>query len=96
MAISHFPARRDEALELQVRRAVQQALAEHPGDLLVFLPGQREIARVQAGLQESLNGDVEVWRCTVNCPWNNRRAYFRWPAMAAGAWCWRPTSPSRR
>jgi len=39
---------------------VQQALAEHPGDLLVFLPGQREIARVQAGLQESLNGDVEV------------------------------------
>ncbi|MBN7918114.1 ATP-dependent helicase HrpB [Stenotrophomonas maltophilia] len=60
VAISHFPARRDEALELQVRRAVQQALAEHPGDLLVFLPGQREIARVQAGLQESLNGDVEV------------------------------------
>ena len=60
VAISHFPARRDEALELQVRRAVQQALAEHPGDLLVFLPGQREIARVQAGLQESLDGNVEV------------------------------------
>ncbi|MEI2259573.1 ATP-dependent helicase HrpB [Stenotrophomonas indicatrix] len=56
VAISHFPARRDEALELQVRRAVQQALAEHPGDLLVFLPGQREIARVQAGLQDSLAG----------------------------------------
>jgi ATP-dependent helicase HrpB len=60
VAISHFPARRDEALELQVRRAVQQALAEHPGDLLVFLPGQREIARVQAGLQESLDAGVEV------------------------------------
>ncbi|WP_313204726.1 DEAD/DEAH box helicase, partial [Stenotrophomonas sp.] len=60
VAVSHFPARRDEALELQVRRAVQQALAEHPGDLLVFLPGQREIARVQAGLQESLDGSVEV------------------------------------
>ena len=56
VAISHFPARRDEALELQVRRAVQQALAEQPGDLLVFLPGQREIARVQAGLQDSLDG----------------------------------------
>ncbi|KAG1222074.1 hypothetical protein G6F35_005549 [Rhizopus arrhizus] len=60
VAISHFPARRDEALELQVRRAVQQALAEHPGDLLVFLPGQREIARVQAGLQESLDAGIEV------------------------------------
>ncbi|MGB9100740.1 MAG: helicase-related protein, partial [Stenotrophomonas indicatrix] len=56
VAISHFPARRDETLELQVRRAVQQSLAEHPGDLLVFLPGQREIARVQAGLQDSLAG----------------------------------------
>ncbi len=43
-----------------MRRAVQQALADHPGDLLVFLPGQREIARVQAGLQESLDAGVEV------------------------------------
>lgn len=61
VAISHFPARRDEALQLQVRRAVQQALLEHPGDVLVFLPGQREIARVQAGLQDSLQGAaVEV------------------------------------
>ncbi|WMJ70951.1 ATP-dependent helicase HrpB [Stenotrophomonas sp. 24(2023)] len=61
VAVSHFPARREEALELQVRRAVQQALAEHPGDLLVFLPGQREIARVQAGLQDAIDGTaVEV------------------------------------
>ena len=60
VAISHFPARRDEALELQVRRAVQQALAEHPGDVLVFLPGQREIQRVLAGLQDALHSAVEV------------------------------------
>jgi ATP-dependent helicase HrpB len=52
--VSHFPARRDEALEAQTRRAVEQALAEHPGDVLVFLPGQREIARVQATLQAAL------------------------------------------
>ncbi|MEA5668138.1 helicase-related protein, partial [Stenotrophomonas sp. MH1] len=52
--VSHFPARRDEALEAQARRAVEQALAEHPGDVLVFLPGQREIARVQAALQAAL------------------------------------------
>ena len=60
VAVSHFPARRDEALELQVRRAVQQALAEHPGDVLVFLPGQREIQRVLAGLQDALHSAVEV------------------------------------
>ncbi|MFT4247037.1 MAG: ATP-dependent helicase HrpB, partial [Pseudomonas sp.] len=49
--IAHFPARRDEALEPQARRAIEHALATHPGDVLVFLPGQREIARVQAALQ---------------------------------------------
>ncbi|KRG63588.1 RNA helicase [Stenotrophomonas humi] len=54
--VSHFPARRDEALEAQTRRAVEQALAEHPGDVLVFLPGQREIAKVQAALSPSPSG----------------------------------------
>ena len=44
--IAHFPARRDEALEQQARRAIEHALAAHPGDVLVFLPGQREIAKV--------------------------------------------------
>ncbi|SEM25478.1 ATP-dependent helicase HrpB [Pseudoxanthomonas sp. GM95] len=51
--VSHFPARRDEALEPQTRRAVEAALAAHPGDVLVFLPGQREIARVDAALRDS-------------------------------------------
>jgi ATP-dependent helicase HrpB len=45
--IAHFPARREEALEHQARRAIEHALAAHPGDVLVFLPGQREIARVE-------------------------------------------------
>lgn len=51
--VSHFPARREEALESQARRAVEAAIASHPGDVLVFLPGQREIARVQAALGDS-------------------------------------------
>lgn len=51
--IAHFPARRDEALEPQARRAIEHAIATHPGDALVFLPGQREIARVQAALADS-------------------------------------------
>ncbi len=54
--VSHFPARRDESLEAQTRRAVEQAVAQHPGDVLVFLPGQREIARVQAALSPSPSG----------------------------------------
>ncbi len=50
--IAHFAARRDEALEHQVKRAVEHALAGHPGDVLVFLPGQREIGKVQALLAD--------------------------------------------
>lgn len=53
--IAHFPARRDEAIEHQVKRAVEHALAEHPGDVLVFLPGQREIGKVQALLAHALD-----------------------------------------
>ncbi|PJJ97436.1 ATP-dependent helicase HrpB [Lysobacteraceae bacterium NML91-0213] len=48
--VAHLPARREESPEVQVRRAVELALARHPGDVLVFLPGQREITRVAAGL----------------------------------------------
>ncbi len=60
VTVAHFPARRDEALEPQARRAVEQALADHPGDVLVFLPGQREITRVQTALQAVLDPAVQV------------------------------------
>ncbi|WP_460763324.1 ATP-dependent helicase HrpB [Lysobacter fragariae] len=53
VAVSHFPANRDEKLEHHTRRAIDHALAQHPGDVLVFLPGQREIARVDATLAGS-------------------------------------------
>ncbi|MFD0739666.1 ATP-dependent helicase HrpB [Lysobacter koreensis] len=60
VSIAHFPARRDEKLEQQTRRAVEHALASHPGDVLVFLPGQREIARAQAALAAAADVDVDV------------------------------------
>ncbi len=50
VSMSHFPARREESLEAQARRAVEIALQQHPGDVLVFLPGQREIAQVERTL----------------------------------------------
>ena len=53
--IAHYPARRDEAIEHQTRRAIEHALAMHPGDVLVFLPGQREIGKVQALLAQALD-----------------------------------------
>ena len=53
VTVAHFPGRRDESLEAQTRRAVEETLEKHPGDVLVFLPGQREIARVEAALSPS-------------------------------------------
>jgi len=58
--VAHFPARRDEAIEVQARRAIEHAVLTHPGDVLVFLPGQREIARVEAMLADALPQDIVV------------------------------------
>ncbi len=57
--VGHFAARRDEALEHQVKRAVEEAIATHPGDVLVFLPGLREITKTQRLLDDALR-DVDV------------------------------------
>ena len=48
VAVAHFPARRDEPAMAQLRRCVAHALQAHPGDVLVFLPGQREIGEAMA------------------------------------------------
>jgi ATP-dependent helicase HrpB len=56
VSIAHFATRREESLEAQTRRAVEHALATHPGDVLVFLPGQREIGRMQSALSPSPDG----------------------------------------
>jgi ATP-dependent helicase HrpB len=53
--IAHPPARTGEAFgepgwPFQVRRAIAQALAESDGDVLVFVPGKREIDRVAHAL----------------------------------------------
>ncbi|MGL6289842.1 MAG: ATP-dependent helicase HrpB [Silanimonas sp.] len=54
VTVKHFPARRDEALAMQLRRCVEMALAEHPGDVLVFVPGQREIAEATRSLEAAM------------------------------------------
>lgn len=59
VAMSHPPGRRDEPLQSRLRRCVELAFAAHPGDLLVFLPGQREIGAAMRALQAA-GLDAEV------------------------------------
>ena len=68
VAIEYVPARREEALEHQVRRAVEHALATHPGDALVFLPGRREIERVQRVLADAVGSDIELLQLHGDLP----------------------------
>lgn len=49
-----------EAAELHRAKIIQETLASHAGDLLIFLPGQAEIRRLQRALQERLPSHVEV------------------------------------
>ncbi len=59
VTVFHPPARRDEPLAAQVRRCVETAFAAHPGDTLVFLPGQREIADASRALDAAgIDADV--------------------------------------
>lgn len=60
VASAHFPIRRGESPPAQMARAVEHALAAHPGDVLAFLPGQREIAQVRSILSARLADAIEL------------------------------------
>ncbi len=49
--IEHDLRRDDDPLEERVRRVVERALRDTPGDVLVFLPGTGEIQRCERALQ---------------------------------------------
>jgi ATP-dependent helicase HrpB len=53
-----LPGGRDSP-ELAVLRVIKRALADAPGDMLVFLPGAGEIRRVQ-GMLSDIGNDVDV------------------------------------
>ncbi|WJN58830.1 ATP-dependent helicase HrpB [Pseudomonas sp. SO81] len=55
-----------ERIEPRVVQTVLQALADGPGSLLVFLPGQAEIRRVHEQLEESLGQRPEVLLCPLH------------------------------
>jgi ATP-dependent helicase HrpB len=56
--IVHPPARPNETDLIVLRRAVGQALAENDGDVLVFLPGKREIEQARAALEAHFHDDI--------------------------------------
>lgn len=60
VSVNYFPAKRDEALSLQMKRCLEQTLPEQEGDALIFLPGQREINDVAALLQNSSVSDCNI------------------------------------
>ncbi|MFK8397810.1 ATP-dependent helicase HrpB [Pseudomonas sp. BGr12] len=60
------PWQSGEFIEPRVVQTVLQALADEPGSLLVFLPGQAEIRRVAEQLSESLSGRDEIQICPLH------------------------------
>ncbi len=57
----HLPRRAELPLERQLSQCVRTALAEHPGDILCFLPGAAEINRLQSALAAGpLPADTQV------------------------------------
>jgi ATP-dependent helicase HrpB len=53
VAIEHLAPRANEDWPLHTRRAIERALAETDGDVLVFLPGKAEIERLRRLLEAS-------------------------------------------
>jgi ATP-dependent helicase HrpB len=59
--IEHPPARTQETVEHHLARIARQALEENEGDVLAFLPGQREIVRTKNALAQTITSDgIEV------------------------------------
>ncbi|MDG9758918.1 ATP-dependent helicase HrpB [Pseudomonas sediminis] len=60
------PFQPGEWIEPRVLQTVQQALADEPGSLLVFLPGQAEIRRVAEQLGEALSDRDDILLCPLH------------------------------
>lgn len=58
--IRYTPAPASDPLGSAAAARTLAAMAEHPGDALVFLPGAREIRRAQTWLAQRASGDIAV------------------------------------
>ena len=93
----HAPRDPRARLEDEVARLVTRALAEEPGSLLVFLPGQGEILRTADLLRERIRTPRSI-SPPSSAPWTGRRRTGRCspPHRGGARWCWRPPSPRPR
>ncbi len=75
----HYLARDPEGrLPDSVAQAIQSALAEHPGDVLAFLPGAWEIRRTQSTLDAALkNGNIDICPLYGDLPWEQQERALR-------------------
>ena len=55
------PPRAEQRMEEATVSAVRDAVASHDGDVLVFLPGAREIRRAAAMLDGNLGDSIDIW-----------------------------------
>jgi ATP-dependent helicase HrpB len=60
VSLEYFAARRDENLVFQTKRCIEHALQTHLGDVLVFLPGQREIVQIERALQGDAFSELSI------------------------------------
>jgi len=60
------PLQPGDYIEPRAVTTVLQALADEPGSVLVFLPGQAEIRRVHEQLQEALSGRADILLCPLH------------------------------
>ncbi|WP_437881718.1 ATP-dependent helicase HrpB [Pseudomonas sp. LRF_L74] len=60
------PWQAGERIEPRVLQTIQQALVDEPGSLLVFLPGQAEIRRVDEQLRDMLRGREDILVCPLH------------------------------
>lgn len=84
VAVHYLPRDPDGPLPDLAAQTVQRALPEHAGDVLVFLPGARDIRRTQALLQKALpQTATEVLPLYGDLPWEQQERAIR-PGGAHG------------
>jgi len=78
VTVEYQPPNEGEALEQQVRRAVARASRIDPrGDILVFLPGEREIFQASRALSKAGLPNTEVLPLYARLPASRQDAIFR-------------------
>ena len=76
--------------------AVRELEAEPPGDVLVFLSGEREIRDTAEALRDALNPNTEVLPLYARLPTAEQQKVFAAEPRRRAESCWPPTSPRRR